>query len=294
MNQLTYFSNRNATTPSFFGMPTMNYGSSWYSGTNSSTGSYIARIAAYLFAILVVLFVILLFIHYFIRPVFSLHPGSPGIIPVPGWDDGVLFWNEGNSSIIENANLPIRDLSFGYSMNMDIFVENPFQFSKYHRIIFTRGGQRLETPTGDTLLGQLSTYNLAVALLPDTNDLLVSVLNTSKNMENVILSNVPVQEPFRLGIVVTQQALEVYVNGQLVKTRTFSKEPLPQLGDIESTTGVENNVAKVRNLKIWPRMLTTSEIRYAKPSIASAQDFGAGPIPASTSCNTPDDTLNSS
>jgi hypothetical protein len=285
MNGLTYFSNKNTTMPSFFGTTSTNYGSSsWYSSDGLTTNSYLLRIGAYLFAILVVIFVILLFIHYFIRPIFSLYPGSPGIIPVPGWDDGILFWDQGESSKIENKDLPISELSFGYSVNMDIFVENPFQFSKYHRIIFSRGGERLNPPTGETLLGMISTYNLVVALLPDTNDMVISVLNVKNNMENIILSNVPVQEPFRLGIVLTENMLEVYLNGHLMNTRTFTSVPLDVKGNIEQASGIETSVAKVRNLKIWPRILTTSELRYAKPALSSAEDFGAGPIPSSTAC----------
>jgi hypothetical protein len=280
-SSLYYFPQATNMVSSFVSNP-YNYATSWYS--YDGAGSNIARMAAYLFSILVVIFVILIFVHYFIAPVFRLHPGAPGIIPVPGWDDGVLFWNKGNSETILNKDLPISNMYFGYSMNMDIFVENPFQFSKYHRIIFSRGGERQSTPSGETLLGAIHSYNLAVALLPDTNDLLVSVLNSKNNMENVIISNVPVQESFRLGIVVMENALEVYVNGELAKTRTFSATPLDSKGDIQQASGIELNVAKIKNLKIWPRILTTSELRYAKPDLSPSADFGAGPIPASTSC----------
>jgi hypothetical protein len=240
--------------------------------------------AAYLFSIIVVLFIILLFVHYFIAPVFSLHPGAPGIIPVPGWDDGVLFWNKGDTALIKNDSLPISNMYFGYSMIMDLFVENPFQFSKNYRVIFSRGGERLKAPSGDTLLGTLTGYNLAVSLLPDTNDMIVSILNSKNNMENVIISNVPVQQSFRLGIVVMEHALEVYINGELAKTRTFSAMPLDTKGDIQQASGIETNVAKIKNLKIWPRILTTSEIRYAKPALSTSSDFGGGSIPASTAC----------
>lgn len=282
-NALTYFSNGiKKNIPSFF---TNNRVNTDISPSNSfNHGDILSKSIAYILAIAIVIFVILVFVHYFISPIFRLHPGSPGIIPVPGWDDGTLFWNKGNSGPISNNDLPISQQYFGYSVIMDVFVENPFQFSKYHRVIFNRGGQRLTPPSGDTLVGVIDKYNLTVALLPDTNDLVVSVLNSKNNMENVVISNIPVQEPFRLGIVVMDNALEVYINGQLVKTRTFLDLPLDVKGDIEQAKGIEANVAKIRNLKIWPRILTTSEIRNASPSLSTEKDFGAGPIPASTSC----------
>ena len=103
-------------------------------------------------------------------------------------------------------------------------------------------------------------------------------------MENVIVSNIPVQEPFRLGIIVMDQALEVYMNGHLLKTRAFSSPPKSVVGDIYPAAGIEANIVKIRNLKLWSRILTTSEVRESTPALTSAKDFGAGPMPSSTSC----------
>jgi hypothetical protein len=248
--------------------------------------SSISRIIAYLLAIIIVILVILLFINFFITPIFRLRPGTPGIIPIPGFDDGKLFWNKTSPAQILNKDLPIYSQSYNYSINLDVFVENPLQFSKYPRIFFSRGASRKEKPTGDTLLGILDNYNLVAALLPDTNDVIVSVLNKDNNMENVIISNALTQEPFRLSMVVMEQVLEVYVNGQLVKTRHFDAVPKDVKGDIYAANGIEANVTKVRNLKIWARILTTSEIRQATPPLSSAKDFGAGAMTSSTSCAT--------
>jgi len=250
--------------------------------------SSMSQVASYVLMLLIVLFVLLLFIHYFITPVFSVHPGAPGMIPVPGWDDGVLYWENTNPSQILNKDLPIQNQYCGYSLMMDMFIQNPLQFSKQPRILFSRGGNRLNQPMGDTVIGVMNPYNLVVALLPDTNDMIVSVLNKDYNMENVIIPNVPIQEPFRLGIVLMEQALEVYLNGRLMKTRTFSAAPMDVKGDIYPATGVEANIAKIRNLKIWGRILTTSEIRYAKPDLSTTDGFGVvTPIPSSTSCTNP-------
>jgi hypothetical protein len=170
-------------------------------------------------------------------------------------------------------------------MNLDIFIENPLQFSKYPRIFFSRGAVKNETPTGDTLLGLLSNYNIVGALLPDTNDMIVSVLNKDNNMENIIIPNVPIQEPFRLSMVLMEQALEVYINGHLMKTRTFAAPPKDVKGDIYPASGVEANIVKVRNLKIWSRLLTVGEIRQASPNLSTAKDFGGVPMPSTTTCS---------
>ena len=254
------------------------------SSSAGSTGSSIGRILAYLLTIGVVILVILLFINYFITPIFRLQPGGPGIIPVPGFDDGKLFWKNTSPGQIQNKDLPIVSQYYGYTINLDIFVENPLQFASTPRIFFSRGATKKEKPSGDTILGTLDNYNLVAALLPDTNDLIVSVLNKDNNQENIIVPNVPVQDPFRLTMVVMRQALEVYINGKLIRTRKFLSEPKDVKGDIYPTAGIEINSMKVHNLKIWPRLLSSSEIRNALPVLSSAKDFGAGPMPSSTSC----------
>jgi hypothetical protein len=255
--------------------------------TNAGEPSPIMRVLAYGLTILLVIFVILLFVHFFIRPIFQMYPGGPGIIPVPGGDDGVLFWNKGTSGQIQNKDLPIADQYFNYSIQMDMFIQNPVQFSKNVRVLFSRGATQRQSPSGDSILGVLDNYNVVAGLLPDTSDLIVSVLNKDNNMENVIVPNIPVQEPFRLHIVVMEQALEVYLNGHLMKTRAFDAPPKHVAGDIYPATNVEANIAKIRNLKIWSRIITTGEVRDSRPALLSAKDFDATPMPSSTSCNLP-------
>ena len=246
--------------------------------------SNIGRIIAYGLSIIIVILVILLFVHFFITPIFKFTPGGPGIISVPGYDDGKLFWTKTTTGPILNTNLPIANQIYGYTINLDVFVENPLQFSTSPRIFFSRGAVKKDTPSDNTLLGLLTNYNLVAALLPDTNDLIVSVLNKNNNMENIIVPNVPIQQPFRLTMVVMEQALEVYINGKLLKTRKFLASPKDVKGDITATTGIESNAIKVHNLKIWTRILTVSEVREATPTLSSPKDFGAGPMAASTNC----------
>ena len=253
-----------------------------YSGPSSSFG----QIGTYILAVLIILLVIVLFVHFFITPIFRFHVGDvKGIITIPGFDDGVLFWTNSNVGQIKSIDLPIPQLTFGYSMILDVFIENPMQFSRHPRILFTRGATVRETPTSDTLLGVLENYNLAIALLPDTTDLIVSVLNKDNHMENVIVPNVPVQEPFRLGVVVMEHALEVYLNGYLMKTRKFQATPKDVKGDIFPASGIQTNLVKLRTLKIWPRVITTGEMRESQPTLTSAKSFGAGPMSSSTSCS---------
>ena len=254
-------------------------------GTNSTISSGAGRIFAYFVSVAIIIAVIILFIHFFIKPISSLQPGASGIF---SGNDGKLFWNKTNPSLILNKDLPISNLYYNYSLNIEMFIQNPFQFSRYPRILFSRGAEYKDTPSGNEILGVLSNYNLVIALKPDINDLIVSVLNKNNYMEYVIIPNIPVQEPFRLGIVVMELALEVYLNGRLVKTQPFNAHLKDVKGAIRPAQDIETTIAKLRNLKIWPRILTTSEIRYAKPDLSPATQFAAGPIPNSTTCTAND------
>jgi len=260
-----------------------------FANTSTNLTSSFGSIIAYLFSILVIILVIVLFIHYFITPIIKLKPGAPGIVLIPGFDDGVLFWNKGMVNEIKNKELPIQNMYYDYTINIDVFIQNPTQFARQPRILFTRGATKTDmqnsTAMNSTILSMYKKYNLAVALAPDTNDLIISVLNKDNGMEEVKLSNIPIQEPFRLGIVVMEKALEVYINGRLMKTRTFNTNLQDITGDIIPYSGLEANITKLRNLKIWSRVLTTPEIREAKPTLSTSADMGAGEIPVTSSCN---------
>lgn len=252
------------------------------------------RIGTYLFAVLLVVAILLLFIHFFIRPVFRWRPDAPGWITLPGREDSVLFWEKGNTGQIENKTLPIQNEYFGYTLQLDLFIQNPFQFSRYPRLLLTRGGVEKSPPAGEMLLGILQQYNLAIALKPDVNDMLVSVLNKNRQMEVAVLPNVPVQQTFRLTVVVMERALEVYLNGHLIQTVTYDAPLMDVKGDIFPASNTEANIARYRNLKIWPRILTTPEIRHSTPPLPSATDMNATPMPSSSSTSCPSSSSTSS
>jgi hypothetical protein len=277
------------------GLLSRDTGSTSYPSTTSSTGSYnitgdstssIKRILAFVLAIIIVMIILLLFVDKYITPIFRSQSGSPGIVTLPWTDTGVLFWKR-NSETIKNEVTPIQNKFFDYSFIVDIFIENPIYFTNQPRILVSRGGMPIDTsastPTTDrtTLLSVLQYYNFVVALLPDTTDMIVSVLNQNHIMENIIIPNITVQSPFRLGVVIMDKAFEVYIDGRLMKTRSYGAPLLDVRGDIVAGS---TNVAKLRTLKIWDRALIAPEIREAKPPLTAASIFGADPIPGSSIC----------
>jgi len=237
----------------------------------------------YMIAILLVLLVLLAFIHYTITPIFQLQPGGPGLIRIPFMDSREKYWIPSSVPYtvpdISNCAVNKAVLASNWSMSLDICIMNPQQRVMLSgkpgfRLIFNRGGSTPATSTDDGSISSTWTgYNLAVGLLKDTNDLLVSVINGKGNPENIFISNIPVQRPFRLGIVVMDNAFEVYINGKLAKTRKLvtsipalsSTTPSPLFQGPQGST--MNQVARVGNLLLWTQIVSPSVMKYATPAL---------------------------
>ena len=260
--------------------------------TPSSTTDSLAIIGqgiAYLFGILIILIIITLIVHYFVTPVYRTKPGAPGLITLPGTDNGVIFWNGSEPypgvSLINDNDLPISNAYFNYSFIVDIFIQDPMQFSLKPRVILSRAPENQAKPTTtDGITSVITTYNFAIALKPNVTDLIISTVNVNGQPEDIDIKNVPVQIPFRLGVVIMQKVMEIYINGRLMKTKKFEADLADIKGDIRPASGNELNIAKLQNLKIWNSILSTNEIAQANPSMASASSFNATPISSGSSC----------
>ena len=263
-------------------------------GPSSNATAGIKTLGAYFIGIFIILFIISLFIHFFIVPIYSLQPGNPGIINIPLADKGVLFWNgsgnyptsQSNNSEIKNEDLPIKTAYSNYTFIVDIFLYNPTDFSQTGkpRILLSRGA--VERPSsqqqqGDTILTVLSRYNFAVALKPNTSDLIVSVLNANNHSEDIIIENAPIQKTFRLGVVIMEHAMEVYINGKLMKTRKYETTLMNVINNIKSAS---STIVKMKNLKIWNNILNSHQIYSAEPPMPKDADFNAPPIQSSSGC----------
>jgi hypothetical protein len=225
-------------------------------------------VASYLFAIAIIVGILLLFVHFTIRPIFQFTPGGQGILPIPGFKDSRVYWKKQKDVAILNeqtmgtAKIPSQNWSF----TLDLFVKNPTTLHSSNIPVFQRE-QLLGSSTSQTQ------SNAHIYLVPGTNDLIVGVTNTMNNAEDVVLSNVPVQAPFRVGVVILDVAMEVYINGRLVKTRAFDAPPANFTGRFVPPQGTAADLVKVRNLQIWSRPATASEIRHATPGLMHGSEF---------------------
>ena len=259
------------------GMPTTNY--------NSSTGvsSGIIQYIFYFFVLVCILLLFLLVIHYTITPIFITSPGGKGIVSIPGTDDSKLFWQVSTNTKTPTSLIPITDidsgigqLSQGYSFMVDIQVDNPTANTGAPRILLSRG----DVPTDplklspswdskkDTILRFNPNFNVCVSLDSLTNDLLIQIQTTNPktpsipNIESVTIPNIPVGKAVRIGIMMSSNLVEVYINGYLIDSKVLMNPLREQYGSFQPPLdAISSNTARVSNLRIWRRMLGVSEFR---------------------------------
>jgi len=278
-----------------------------------------SSLIAWISAVGLILLGILAFVHFTLYPIFQFQPGGKGIIPVPGNKNYYTQWPPQTSATLATPQVDLSGALLGmpqpsnWAFTLDISIMCPLNpitirdSTPGYRLLFTRGGVAPTTLTESTLDGIWSQYNVAVALLPTTNDLAISVLSDSgSNGETVILYNVPVQTPFRLGVIMLANAFEVYLNGKLIETKLLNGAVNKYDGKFMAVGGqfsiagnstqsgtLMKQIARVGNLIVWPLVPTPSELRYATPTLMPAlpEDSECGAInPISCVATTPTDT----
>lgn len=231
----------------------------------------------------VALFVILLIVHYTIKPIFKTTDAGPGMIPVPtvGRESTGFYWQKSAGSLNSSESIlgSSDNGTFNYSLTLDILIKDPNVSSAVDRPILTRSDSQF-TPAsvsveGVSIVQQVGNYNLAMYLDKSTNDLIVSTMSTTEAgavIENVVIENVPVQKPFRVGVIMGNRYMEVYYNGKLHATRQLAGQPIAISGTFIPPTGNFSVMADVRNLRIWKGVITPPEMAYL-PALDIA-DFG--------------------
>jgi hypothetical protein len=228
-------------------------------------------------AVLIILVValILILIHFLIYPIFKVKADEPGLISVPTiTSEDKLFWSTKN----DIAPLAVTDTPLGstassssYSLTLDIQIDDAHNYTGTPRIIFYRGDNTIRIPRGKepqaTIGSMIANPSLVFALTRDTNDLQISVITQDNNTEGILLYNVPIRKPFRIGVVLSDKVIEVYTNGLLSRTRSLSSPPKPVQGTFwpSPTTGIQ-----LRNLHIWPTTIMPVEMRTALPALSSS------------------------
>ena len=244
------------------------------SGVESiDTKSKITGYLFYLFIALIAVLIILVLIHFTITPIFRFQPGDKGIIGAPGSDDSKRYWEDPARILMIPDPFPSK--SAEWSIGLSFSIDDPTRNTGTPRILFYRGGELVENYVYDPSHTVLNMFkadklpNLVIYLDKLNNDMYVSTIskdatpNSAISLETILVPNFPVRRSVRLGVGLHSKFMEVYVNGQLYKSRTYLKSGiLSSVGNINppDVTTAEN-VARVRYLRIWQRTLSAFEFR---------------------------------
>jgi hypothetical protein len=241
--------------------------------TDTGLSSGFLQYLFYLIIILIIGLFILILVNYTLYPIFRTRPGDKGIIGLPGSDDSKLFWQDVDKlSSLKEIDTPLGGIFEDWSMLLDIQVDNPTANTNYPRILFTRGAV-LQEPTrpfsdNDTILTINPNFNVCLWLDRMTNDLNVSIQTTDGSstaqpyLDSVTIPNIPVGNCVRIGVMIGSRVLEVYVNGYLAKSKTFTKAIRASVGELQPPlSNILGSTARVMNLRVWPRPLSPSEFR---------------------------------
>jgi hypothetical protein len=263
---------------------TDNYGANYY--TNASTESTTSKVATYVLYIggfLVLTLILLVIVHYTIKPIFRFKPGDPGVIGVPGTNPtSEVYWTNTVETLdLTNPRSFIYDMPYNYSFGIDILVTEPtVGLGQRPRILLYRANNPITSTDFDdrstiqTLFTSTNNFNFIVYLDGSTNDLNISTATfkevtqgtttqTLSSIETVTIPNIPVNKSIRLTVGLAEQFMEVYVNGYLVKSRTYQAGyTLPTVkGKYIYPTPLSASPAKVKNLTLWNQILPASFYR---------------------------------
>ena len=112
--------------------------------------------------------------------------------------------------------------------------------------------------------------NPGIFLDPNTNDILVFVdtmIGGEVSRESVRIADIPLDTPFRLGVVLNGRVLEVYLNCKLEVTKVLAGEPKAVENVWYGLAGAAAAQAMVQNLRVWKSSLTANDMRTLCPSL---------------------------
>jgi len=209
------------------------------------------------------------------------------------YQSGYLFWPP--SKIFSNLVVPLKNdipdfHDDSFSMLLDVILLNSRNYNTTegpYRQIVHRGSADLAkaddanglAPAGFLAnvinqplppFGLPKRMNPGVFLDPNTNDLLVfvdSALGSQTFRESVRIADIPLDTPFRIGIIISNRVVEVYINCRLEVTKVLSGIPKRVEREWYGLAGSAAAQAQIQNLYIWNKPLTAIDMRPLCPTI---------------------------
>ena len=175
-----------------------------------------------------------------------------------------------------------QDNSYSILMECKLLDSRSNNSQPVHRHIFHRGSDEYSSnPSASTNAegGNLPRrMNPGVFLDPLTNDLLVFVdtVNGAQSFrESLRIPDIPLKTPFRLGIVVSNRTLDVYINCRLEDTKLLQGMPKPVEMTVYGEAGPNPAPLQLQNVYLWPNAITTTDMTSLSGSAPTFIDSAA-------------------
>jgi hypothetical protein len=298
--------------------------------SSPETGSYIMNILFYLLFISFIIFLILTLIHFTITPIFRFTPESKGYIGVPGISDSGVYWTQVPAALDSAPNPNDKIIAYpfenNFSFSFDCVVTKLSDTSATNRLILFKtfdmdgsGKVKSKQMTADELSKlcgtqtsptsvqtktdeqNLQTYmaraSSMIVYLTETNDLVVTffVGSTPTIYNSRPIRNIPLNNPFRVTVVVQERLFTVYLNGK----QTFQRMVTEGIG-LNSSNQLNTTSQRfyapptwaeqpkktiyIQNLILWPRAISYGEVTNASPALATLSSFNIPSDVSSASC----------
>ena len=251
--------------------------------------------------VIFIIFLILVFIHYTMFPIFALSVNDPGVVLIPISSDRELSYKKDGIATSTKrrgtdtgnaANTSTLPACSNYTIGLDILINGGLTPITYPNVLLYRdvytltdatvaGRTGANAATKTTLHTKYPNTNILVWLDKETNNLNVTLVIKDTGLNEKLqhlpsIENVPLNKKFRLTIVLADSFIEVYVNGGLqrsmqitgnLKSISTSTAPTDFYPPITSYAvgGVQ-----ISNMSMWPRVITSKEIRAYEASPMSS------------------------
>jgi hypothetical protein len=279
------------------------YNNSSYRSTYSSSvgttsfSNYVMIFLKYsFFTVLLVFvsFVFLLILQSLGFKVYSLTPEDGGAIIVPGPTNRQIVMNTSKWPANKEAELA-NLVAYNYTISIDVFITNTIVDQSVPRVILYRSRNPVTLVSTDKSINSLSSTkmsdtNFILYLDPHKNDLMADVyLNDANSTKLSIppIENLPIQRPFRITMMLSNNLLEIYINGELQKSLPFNNGKIPRDVDTQSKfygpPDFVGHTVLVSKVSYWATILSSKAIRVYGNEPFNTSVFTIALAPASTS-----------
>ena len=227
----------------------------------------IFKYSFYLSMLALMIFILLVGLHFAGIQTFSFGPNdSGGILSVPTPQSQQIAFQTKTATPDLSCNFidlyPLR-----YTVSIDVSILGEFYTMTTPRILLYRSNLAIQLNpqmTASDLTTTFPSSNLLIYLDPVKNDIYVSILTEGGvRYTTEAIQNVPLREPFRLIVVLSENFAEVYLKGDLVSTLPLPKKPIssPPEAYFFGPPSIVNQAIRVANIMYWNFEVPSKTIR---------------------------------